>query len=146
MSWRKMECFLSFFFFLGWLLKHMEVPRLAVKLELQLPACTTATAMQDPNHICNLHHSSPHNAGSLPHWSRPGLGPPPSQILVGPVTTELQQELQMLFSLRSGTRGHLLLRLFYNMVLAILARVHSRKRNKSIQIRKLESSCCGTVG
>ena len=36
----------------------MEVPRLRVKLELQLPTYTTATAMQDPSHICDLHHSS----------------------------------------------------------------------------------------
>ena len=38
----------------------MEVPRLGVKLELQLPAHAraTATAMQDPSHVCNLHHSS----------------------------------------------------------------------------------------
>ena len=32
--------------------EHMEVPRLWVKLELQLPAYTTA--MLDPSHICNL--------------------------------------------------------------------------------------------
>ena len=36
----------------------MEVPRLGVESELQLQAYTTATAMQDPNHICNLHQSS----------------------------------------------------------------------------------------
>ena len=38
----------------------MEVPRLGVKSELQLLAyaTTTATAMQDPSHICDLHHSS----------------------------------------------------------------------------------------
>ena len=36
----------------------MELPRLEVELELQLPAYTTATAMQDPSHIFNLHHSS----------------------------------------------------------------------------------------
>ena len=36
----------------------MEVPRLGVKLELQLPTCTTATATRDPSRICNLHHSS----------------------------------------------------------------------------------------
>ena len=35
----------------------MEVPRLGVKLELQLLAYTTTTAMQDPSHICNLHSS-----------------------------------------------------------------------------------------
>ena len=36
----------------------MKVPRLGVKLELQLPADTTATAMWDPNHVCSLRHSS----------------------------------------------------------------------------------------
>ena len=36
----------------------MEVPRLGVKLELQLPAYTTATAKQDPSHVCDLHHGS----------------------------------------------------------------------------------------
>ena len=35
---------------------HMEVSRLGVKLELQLLACTTATAMPDPNYICDLYH------------------------------------------------------------------------------------------
>ena len=35
-----------------------EVPRPGVESELQLPAYTTATAMLDPSHICNLHHSS----------------------------------------------------------------------------------------
>ena len=36
----------------------MKVPRLGVKSELQLQAYTTATATQDPSHICDLHHSS----------------------------------------------------------------------------------------
>ena len=36
----------------------MEVPRLGVQLELQLSAYATATAMQDPNCVCDLHHSS----------------------------------------------------------------------------------------
>ena len=35
-----------------------EVPGLGVELELQLPACTTATAMQDPSYICDLRLSS----------------------------------------------------------------------------------------
>ena len=52
-------CILFFFFFFlrshWW---HMEVPRLGVKLELQLPAYTTATATQDWTCLCNLHHSS----------------------------------------------------------------------------------------
>ena len=46
------------FCLLGLHWRHMEVPRLGVKLELQLPAYTTATAMPDPSHICNLHRSS----------------------------------------------------------------------------------------
>ena len=36
----------------------MEVLRLGVELELQLPAYTTATAMRNPSHIFDLHHSS----------------------------------------------------------------------------------------
>ena len=35
----------------------MEVPRLRVKLELQLLAYTTATAMPDSSQFCNLHGS-----------------------------------------------------------------------------------------
>ena len=35
----------------------MEVPRLGVEAELQLPAYTIATAMCDLSHICDLHHS-----------------------------------------------------------------------------------------
>jgi len=37
---------------------HLEVPRLGVESELQLPAYTTATATPDLSHICELHHSS----------------------------------------------------------------------------------------
>ena len=47
-----------FFFFLGLSLRHMEVPRLGFKLELQLPAYITATEMQDLSCVCNLYHSS----------------------------------------------------------------------------------------
>jgi len=36
----------------------MEVPRLGIELELQLPAYTTATPTRDLSHICDLHHSS----------------------------------------------------------------------------------------
>ena len=44
--------------FLGPHQQHLEVPRLVVKSELQLLAYITATAMRNPNHVCNLHHSS----------------------------------------------------------------------------------------
>ena len=36
----------------------MDVPRLGVESELQLPAYTTATAMQAVSLVCSLHHSS----------------------------------------------------------------------------------------
>ena len=36
----------------------MEIPRLGVESELQLPAYATATGMPDLCHICDLHHSS----------------------------------------------------------------------------------------
>ena len=36
----------------------MEVPRLGVELELQLPAYTTAIAKWHSSHVCDLHHSS----------------------------------------------------------------------------------------
>ena len=42
---------LFFFCFLGPRLRHMEVPRLGIKSELQLTAYATATAMQDPSLI-----------------------------------------------------------------------------------------------
>ena len=49
---------LFFLLFLWPYLQHVEVPRLGVEWELQLLAYTTATAMQDPDCICDLHHSS----------------------------------------------------------------------------------------
>ena len=36
----------------------MEVPRLRVESELQLPAYTTATAMWDLSLFCDVHHST----------------------------------------------------------------------------------------
>ena len=43
-----------FCFVLGLQVQHMEVPRLRVQLELQLPAYATTIAMPDPSHICSL--------------------------------------------------------------------------------------------
>ena len=55
-----MGCLFTFFLFflLGLHLPHMEVPRLGVESELQLLAYTAATAIWDPSHVYNLHHSS----------------------------------------------------------------------------------------
>ena len=51
--------FLLLLFFFFWLqVQHMEVPRLGVESELQLPAYTTATATLDLSHACNPHHGS----------------------------------------------------------------------------------------
>ena len=36
----------------------MKVPRLGVKVEVQLPAYPTATEIQGPSYVWNLHHSS----------------------------------------------------------------------------------------
>ena len=46
--------FFFFFVFLGLHPQHMEIPRLGVKLELQLPGYTT-TATPDSSRICNIH-------------------------------------------------------------------------------------------
>ena len=57
------RCPIFFFFSLSFVLLgphqwHMEVPRLRVQSELQLPAYTTAMAIPDLSRICDLHHSS----------------------------------------------------------------------------------------
>ena len=46
------------FCFLGPRLWHMDIPRLGVQSELQLLVYTTATAVQDPNGLCDLPRSS----------------------------------------------------------------------------------------
>ena len=57
---------LFFFVFLGPHPRHMEVPRLGVESELQLPAYAIATATPDLSRTCKLHHSS---------WQRRILNP-----------------------------------------------------------------------
>ena len=79
--------FLSFFeffnfLFLGLNLQLMEVPRLGVESELQPPAYATATATQDPSHVCNLHHSS-RQRQILNPLSKSRVEPVSSWILVG---------------------------------------------------------------
>ena len=67
--------------------------QLRIKLELQLPAYTTATATPYPSHVCELHHSSLQR-GSLTHWARPGIELKSSWILVRFITAEPRRELQ----------------------------------------------------
>ena len=38
--------------------QHIEVPRLGVESELQLPVYAAVTAMQDLSEVCDLRHSS----------------------------------------------------------------------------------------
>ena len=89
------KIFFFFFNFLGPLMLHMEVPRIGVESELQLLAYTTATAMQDPGCICNLHHSSwqchshiPDPVSNARDWTRVLIDT--SQVC----TAEPQRELQ----------------------------------------------------
>ena len=63
------NCFLFCFFFSGLLLWHMEVPRLGVELECQLPACATAT--WDPSPVCDLYQQFMAMLDPLTHWSEP---------------------------------------------------------------------------
>ena len=73
-AWSTLKCLL---FFLGLHLQHMEVPRLGVKSELQLP-------QQHQIRAASVTYTTAHsNAGSLTHWMRPGIKPASSQILVG---------------------------------------------------------------
>ena len=57
-SHRYFLSFPFFFFFLGPYSWRMDVLRLKVKQELQLLAYITATATQDLNSVCDLHHRS----------------------------------------------------------------------------------------
>ena len=72
----------------------MDVPRLGVESELQLPAYTTATATLDPSLVCNLHHSSRQHQILNP-LVRPGIKPASPWTLFGFVTTKPQRELPL---------------------------------------------------
>ena len=54
----------------------MEVPRLGVELELQLPAYISATVTWDTSHICDIHCSS------WQHWILNPLSEARDQILM----------------------------------------------------------------
>ena len=71
---------------------HMEVRRLGVQSELQVPAYARATATPDPSHVCNPHHSS--QQCWILNPLRPGIKPATSWFLFGFVSAVPQQELQ----------------------------------------------------
>ena len=84
-----------FFFFFGFFGPHpwhMEIPRLGVASELQLPAHATATATPDLSCMCNLHCSSRQRQILDPlseAWDRTAC----SWMLVRSVSAASQQEL-----------------------------------------------------
>ena len=83
-----------FFCFLGPHPQHMEFSRLEVKSELQLLAYATITAMPDPSHICDLHHTAAHGNAWFPtQWVRPGIELASSWILPGFPFATPQREL-----------------------------------------------------
>ena len=56
----------------------MEVLRLEVKSELQMPAYATATAMWDLSQVCNLHHKLTATPDREPTEQGQGLNPHPN--------------------------------------------------------------------
>ena len=74
---------------------HMEIPRLEIESELQLPAYTTPMAMQDPSRVCDLHHSSRQHC--IPdHWAKPKIKTASSWILVRFISPLPQREFPLL--------------------------------------------------
>ena len=92
--------FLSFPFFvvivvfLGWHLQHMEIPKLGNESEVQLPAYTTQHQIRAMSATYTAAHG---NARSLTPQTRPGIKSMSLWMLVGFVTAEPQQELQLHF-------------------------------------------------
>ena len=88
---------ITFFFFFFWPFQcciHaiQRFPGNGAESERQLLTYTTATAMQDPSHICDLCHSS-WQCQTFNPLRRPGIKTATSWIQVGSLTAEPQQEL-----------------------------------------------------
>ena len=77
----------------------MEVPRLGVESELQLPVYTTATPTWDPSHVCDLHHRTQQ------HWILNSLSKARDQAHILMDTSWIH--------FRCTTMGTLKLRLFF---------------------------------
>ena len=82
--------FSSFFFlfFFIFFLEHMEIPKLGIESELQLPAYTTATASRI--RATSVTYTAHSNSRSL---TQSGIKPASSWILVGFISGEPQWEL-----------------------------------------------------
>ena len=73
-------------------LKHMEVPRLGVKLELQLPGLHRSHSNEGSKpHLWPTPQQGQHQIPD--HWARAGTKPPSSWTLVGFISAEPQGEL-----------------------------------------------------
>ena len=111
---QQVDHFIYLFFFLSPHLQHLAVPGLGVESELQLPAYTTATAVQDLSRICDLccsfgqrrilnpgiqwgqalnTHSHGHCVGFLTHWAT--MGTPKLNILNNLFCWSLSTQLKM---------------------------------------------------
>ena len=97
-NWQEERCvfflfvFLFFFFLVFCLFRAalvaQKVPRLGIKSELELPAYTTATAMEGIRAAFATYTTAHSSTRSLTHWTRPGVKSMFSWILVGFMTTE----------------------------------------------------------
>ena len=98
--------FIFFFFcFLGPHLRHMDVPRLEVQLEIQLPASPQPRQGQIPA-ASGTYTAAHSNTRSLTHGARPGIEPATSWFLVELASAEPGRELHHLeFFPRPGTCG-----------------------------------------
>ena len=87
--------FCFFFLFSATPMAYMEVPRLGMVSELQMLACTMATATQDLSCLCHLHCSSQQCQVLNP--LDPRIEPSSSWILIGFVTTAPWWQLHVKF-------------------------------------------------
>ena len=89
-----------FLFFLGPYMWHMEVPRLGFESEPTPQPQQLGIRPVSATHTTN--HS---NARSLTHWTRPGIEPASSRILVGFLSTEPRWELPEMHILNKRKRA-----------------------------------------
>ena len=81
-----------FAFFLRLYPRYVEVPRLGVESELQLPCWPTPQPQQCWIWAASVTHTTAHgNSGSLTHWARSGVEPASSWILVGFISSAPQE-------------------------------------------------------